>query len=87
MEGLRLILNDTITIEGGRAGYSGGFLWLFFTGYTLPEAGAIFFDPSNTAKIVFQYGDMEDTYTGYTVCTSLTVDTDEKVFVCMVKGA
>ena len=86
MEGLRLILNDTITIEGGRAGYSGGFLWLFFTGFTLPEAGAIFFDPSNTSKIVFQYGEMEDTYDGFTVCTNLMIDSDGSISVCLSKG-
>lgn len=86
MEGLRLILNNKIIIENGSAGYSGGFLWLYFAGYTLPEAGAIFFDPSNTAKIVFQYGDMEDTYDGFTVCTNLMIDSDGSISVCLIKG-
>ena len=86
MEGQRLILNDGTMIENGRAGYSEGYLWLYFTGYTLPEAGSIFFDQTKTASIIFQYGEMEDVYNGFTVCRNLMIDMDGNVSVCMVKG-
>ena len=87
MEGRRILLNDGTTIENGEAGYSSGFLWCYFSGYTLPEAAALFFDTSKTEKIVFQYGDMEDTYTGYTRCIHISTNADETVAVCLERGA
>ena len=86
MHGKRLILNDTVTIEDGLAGYADGFLWCYFTGYTLQEAATIFFKPANTEKIEFQYGESSDTYEGYTTVRTLSVDTDGKVSVCLAKG-
>lgn len=83
MEGTRLNLNDAVIIENGRAGYSGGFLWLYFTGYTIAQAGKIVFDPGITEKITFQYGEMEEVYTGFTVCRSLMIDVDGVISVCM----
>jgi hypothetical protein len=53
---------------------------------TMPEAAEIFFDPEKTALIRFQYGDMEDTYEGYTMCTHLST-TEGTLSVCMKKGA
>ena len=53
MEGQRLILNNGIIIEDGRAGYSGGFLWCYITGDTMAEAAAIFLNAENTQLIVF----------------------------------
>lgn len=86
MEGLRLILNDTVTIENGLAGFSQGFLWLYFSGYTIQQAAALFFDSEMTQKIVFEYGEMSDTYEGYTECRGITIDGDNQVSVCMVRG-
>lgn len=87
MKGRRLILNDVITIENGTAGASDGLLWCWFTGYTMQEAAVIFFEPENTRKIVFQYGEMEDTYEGYTDCRVLSQDADGRISVCMARGA
>lgn len=86
MSGRRLILNSNITIENGTAGCSDGSLWLYFAGYTLQEAATMLFDPANTASIVFQYGEMEDTYEGYTNIRILSVDTDGNISVCLKKG-
>lgn len=77
---------DGTTIENGEAGYSGGFLWLYIVGMTLPAVAAIAFDPAKTGHIVFQYGEMQDEYDGFTVCTDLSIDNDGRVSVCMVKG-
>lgn len=85
MEGQRLILNDAVTIENGLAGYSDGYLWLYFTGYTLQHAAELFFNQELTAKIVFEYGEMSDTYTGFTECTGLQI-TDGMVSVSMKRG-
>lgn len=84
--GQRLILNDGTIIEGGKAGYAQGFLWCYFTGYTLPQAAMLFFDPTKTARIVFQYGEMEDVHEGFTNCINTGIDVDGRVSVCMTKG-
>lgn len=72
MTGRRLVLNDGTQIENGEAGYADGFLWLYLPEYTIQQ-GVMFFDPSKTSKIVFQYGEMEDTYTGFITCKTLMV--------------
>lgn len=84
--GRRLIFNDGTVIENGEAGYSDGTLWLWFAGYTMQDAAAIVFDPNKTCKIVFQYGEMEDEHTGFTSCHVLSIDSDGKITVCLVKG-
>ena len=86
MDGRRLILKDGTTIEDGEAGFSQGFLWLWFSGMTLAQASAIVFDPLKTDRIKFQYGEMSDVYNGFTDCRSISIDTDGVVSVCMVKG-
>lgn len=84
-QGIRLILNDGTVIEDGRAGLADGFLWLRLPGFTMQEAAAIAFDPQKTARIEFQYGEMEDVHEGYTTCTNIMTD-DGRISVCMVKG-
>ena len=84
MEGRRLILNDGTTIEDGEAGLAEGFLWLWFHG-SMQQAASLFFDSSKTSKIEFQYGEMIDTFTGFTNCISISI-TGGTVSVCMVKG-
>lgn len=86
MNGRRIVLNDGTTIEGGEAGYSQGFLWVWFTGYTLQQAALMFFDTSKTSKIVFQYGEMESVYDGFTTVTNLGIDVDQQVSVCLTRG-
>lgn len=85
MEGIRLILNDQTIIENGSAGYSAGNLWLYFAGYTMIEIATMFCNPEVTTHIVFQYGEMEDVYDGYTSCTSMSIDIDGNASVCLVK--
>lgn len=86
MEGRCLTLADETTIDGGEAGYSQGFLWCFFTGFTLQQAAMIFFNAEKTSRIEFHYGEMVDTYEGFTNCICLTIDTDGKISVCLKRG-
>lgn len=85
MEGQKLILNDGTVLEGARAGLSFGFLWLWIPGKTFWEVGDIVRDTNNTERIVFQYGEMQNVYEGYTECTRLMAD-DGEISVCLVKG-
>ena len=81
-----LILTDGQVINGGSAGLADGYLWLWFTGFSLQDAAAIAFNPSKTARIIYHYGDdMEEVYTGYTNCVSLGIDAGGEVSVCMVR--
>ena len=83
MTGRRLILNDGTIIENGEAGYSTGSICLWVTGMTMQEAAMLFFDPSKTAVITFQYGQMEDVYEGYTRCVLLLIDEDGEITITM----
>ena len=85
MNGRKIILNDGTEIPG-ECGYSQGFLWCWFTGYTMQQAASLFFDSGKTSKIIFVYGEMQDVYEGFTNCVSLGIDVDGKVSVCMVRG-
>lgn len=87
MEGRQLVLNDGTVIPGGEAGGAEGFLWCWFTGYTIQQAASLFFDANKTSRIVFQYGDMSDTYDGYTNCVNLGVNADGRVSVCLTEVA
>lgn len=83
--GQRLILADRTVIEDGTAGLANGFLWCWFSGMTLPEAAALFLDPAKTNLITFEYGEMVDSYEGYTNCTNLSAGADGQISVCMTK--
>lgn len=82
---IRLILNDGTIIENGWAGLADGFLWLWLPGWTIQQAAAVAFDPSRTGKIVYQYGEMQDEFEGFTNCTNL-MQGDGEAAVCLTKG-
>ncbi|MBQ1776822.1 MAG: hypothetical protein IIZ93_01560 [Acidaminococcaceae bacterium] len=86
-EGQRLILADGTRIENGRAGYSDGHLWCWFTGFTMQQAAVLFLNPEKTSRIEYQYGEMQDVYTGYTECTNLFIDSDGQISVSLVREA
>lgn len=83
---MRLVLADGTIINDGTAGYAGGNLWLKLPGMTMPEAAAVVFDSTKTEVIRFDYGEMRDTYEGYTTCVNLCL-IDGVVNACMQKGA
>ena len=85
MTGRRLILADGTTFENGEAGYADGNLWCWIPHCTMQTAVNIFMNPNKTKHIVFQYGDMEDVYDGFTNCTNVMVDTDGRASVCLTK--
>lgn len=84
--GERLILNDGSVIENGRCGYADAHLWCWMTGYTMQEAAQTFFDPEKTGVIVYEYGEMAQTYEGFTNCVNISIDTDGRLSVCLVRG-
>ena len=78
--GRRLILADGTTYENGEAGYYDGVLWCYVPDKRIPDVAPVFSDPARTAVIVFEYGEMADTYEGYTdVSAMLLGDNEVKV--------
>ena len=63
--GRRIIMNNGTTWEDSECGYADGFLWLFLHGVTLQEAYQVVTNPDATEKIIFEYGEMSDEYSGY----------------------
>lgn len=84
MEGHRLILNDGTVIENGTAGLSNEILWLWIPG-TFWDIADVVRNAEAMQNIVYQYGEMEERYEGYTVCTGIMAD-GERIAVRMVKG-
>ena len=84
-DGQRLILNDGTVIENGSAGLADGSLWLYVGVFTMAEAAEVFLNPEKTGRIIFRYGEMEDSYTGYTVCKAMMIDIDGNMSVRMEK--
>lgn len=66
MTGRRIKLNDGTVFEDSTCGCSDGFLWCFIVGHTMQEVSQKFFDVHATSKITFEYGEMTDSYDGYT---------------------
>ena len=81
MTGRRIILADGETFENGVAGYADGFLWLKLPECTPQECANTFTNKAKTALIVFQYGEMETEYKGFTQL--VLVKPGEPVSVCM----
>lgn len=84
--GRRLILNDGTILEDGEAGLAQDHLWLWFSGLTMQEAASMCFDPEKMSRIVFQYGEMEDSFDGFTACIAMQIGEDGRISVCLVKG-
>ena len=82
---MRIVLKNGMVIEGGSAGLSEGFLWLWLPNWTMRQAVDIVFDESIIGKIIFQYGEEEDVWTGFTNCVSIDVRGDETA-ICLRKG-
>lgn len=80
-----IVLNNGTVIDDGSVGLSEGFLWLFLPGFTMQDAAAIAFDTEAVRRIVWQAGEDEYVYTGYTVCVNIHQD-DGQIAVCLVKG-
>ena len=77
-------MNDGTVIENGEAGKTSSSLWLFMPGYTMQQAAAVAFDSNKTSVIVFEYGEMTDTFNGYTSCVNISAE-DGQASVCLTQ--
>lgn len=85
MDGHRLVFDDGSAYENGRAGYSGGLLWLWIPNMQFWDGCDLARDANKMRRVTFQYGDMEETYEGFTTCTGVLQDATE-VSLRMTKG-
>lgn len=78
MEGRRVILADGHVHEGCDCGCANGVLVIYLTdGTQFMDAAVEFTDPTKTAHIVYEYGDMTSEYDGFTVIRGVLIDADE----------
>lgn len=82
---MRLILNDGTVIEGGSGGLSDGFLWLWLPNWTMRQAVEIAFNESIIGKIIFQYGEEEEVWTGFVDCVSIDSTGNNEIALCFKK--
>ena len=66
-------------------GYAEGYLWCYLRGARLAEVMEDFGDPESTERIVFEYGEMEDVYEGFTA-VKVTKEDADGCAVCLWKG-
>lgn len=83
---MRLILNDGTIIDSGQAWLVTGVLRCFFNGYTINEAATLFLDATKTAHIIYDNGETQETFDGYTICTSIDMDVEGYVHIGLEKG-
>lgn len=86
MTGRRIRMNDGTVYEGSECGYADGFLWCFITGHTLAETAPEFLKAAATERIVFEYGEMTDTYDGYTEIQTM-ISTADGCNICLKQPA
>ena len=81
---MKLALNDGTVVDEGSAGVLGNELWIYLPGYTMQQAAEKAFNANATRRIIWQYGDTEETYIGYTDCDTIKRD-DDRIMVCLLK--
>lgn len=84
MDKRKITLNDGSTFNGN-CGYADGYLWCYLLGVESPEEVAVFLNPDAISVIIYQYGDMEDRYTGFVF--NVIQKTESGYNVCLKKGA
>ena len=84
MSGTKIKLHDGTTYEDSTCGYADGFLWCYINGLSMAQVANKFFDPAATDQIVFEYGEMSDTYEGFTFVRFMQA-TETGCSICLTK--
>lgn len=64
--GRQIVMNDGTIYEDATIGYNGGVIWCNVPNKTIADVIPDFTDHQKTEKLIFQYGEDEDVYEGYT---------------------
>ena len=80
-----LTLNDGTTVNVS-SGISDGFLWLWFSGYTMQEISIIFLDENKTSHFTIKSDEKISEYDGFTDCRLLQKNYDGNLSVCLTRG-
>lgn len=81
----RITLNDGTVFDGCTCGMASGVLWCYLQGVTFTNALAAFTDPQKTSRIVFAYGEMEDTHDGYTTMIAAVDDRHGTISIGLIR--
>lgn len=71
-----LVFGDGSKVDNGSAAYANKDLWLWFKGFTMPEAAAIAFNKQKLETIDYVYGAHMTRYHGFTDCNVISQDAD-----------
>lgn len=66
MEGRRVVMADGTELLDAEIGYTDKHIWCFLKHITFFEAYDLFSNPLKTQTLIFDYGDMQDVYEGFT---------------------
>lgn len=76
MEGRRVVMADGTELADAEIGYANGHIWCYLQNITLPMAYDLFSDPQKTGTLVFDYGEMQDVYEGFTQMNTIKITED-----------
>lgn len=76
MDGRRIVMADGTEMIDAEIGYANGHIWCFLKNITLPMAYDLFSDTRKTGTLIFNYGEMQDVYEGYTQVNTIKISED-----------
>lgn len=76
MEGRRIVMADGTELMDSEIGYSNQHIWCFLKNITLPVAYDLFSNPQKTGTLIFDYGEMQDVYEGFTQINTIKISED-----------
>lgn len=84
MEGRRIVMADGTELIDSEIGYADGKLWCFLKNVNFSGAYSLFSDPQKTSTLIFDFGDMQSVYEGFTELGGI-MKTEDGVDVQLMK--
>lgn len=85
MKGRKIVLGDNTELMDCECGYYDGVLWCYLKNIELSDAFMLFSDSNKTKHIDFYYGEMQDSYDGFTSLRGINVNTDNEITIKLLR--
>lgn len=72
----KIILNDGTVYEDSDVGFADGVIWCFIKNKTIVDVFHDFSDPAKIEKIVYEYGEDQKVYEGFTHLSGIMEEYD-----------
>ena len=83
----KLTLNDGTEFDNSNCGLATGVLWCYLKDVTFHQALTAFDNPAKTSRIDFTYGEMVDSYEGYTQIIAVIQEAENQVNIALIRPA